>query len=142
MGREKAEKCNKTILELMDTVIFDDEQMGLLMNEIGKNIRRERMKQNLSFNELSALTGIHPSHLYKVEHGINNVGLSTILKIAIAFDLPLNKLIPMALMHQPTNGEMFDDITRGLTPASCNYLLDMARAYVTTEKSLIANKIS
>lgn len=55
--------------------------------DIGANIRAFRQKKRLSLNELSQLTGISASNLSSMELGKSSPTLSTLTKIAAAFDM-------------------------------------------------------
>jgi transcriptional regulator with XRE-family HTH domain len=55
--------------------------------DIGANIRAFRQKKKLSLNELSRLTGISASNLSSMELGKSSPTLSTLTKIAAAFDM-------------------------------------------------------
>jgi XRE family transcriptional regulator, regulator of sulfur utilization len=55
--------------------------------DIGANIRAFRQKKKLSLNELSRLTGISASNLSSMELGKSSPTLSTLTKVAAAFDM-------------------------------------------------------
>ena len=61
--------------------------MTLSEIDIGANIRAFRHKKKLSLNELSRLTGISASNLSSMELGKSSPTLSTLTKIAAAFDM-------------------------------------------------------
>ena len=61
--------------------------------KVGLRIRRERLYQKKSQVELSGLAGISQDNLSKIERGLQEPSLGTLLKIADALHLKLYDLI-------------------------------------------------
>lgn len=106
------------------TIIYDSEQLDLLIRETGKNIKNERLKRGMSIVELSMLANIDPAHLYRIECGRSKVGLEGLLKIVVAFDMPIDKIIPIAFEPKHhTASEKFREIVKPLDQKALNCLL-------------------
>jgi XRE family transcriptional regulator, regulator of sulfur utilization len=68
--------------------------------DIGANIRAFRQKKKLSLNELSRLTSISASNLSSMELGKSSPTLSTLTKIAAAFDMKPGAFLDEVLYHK------------------------------------------
>lgn len=135
MGQENKRDNNSTYDRLIDTIVYDDDKLELLVKEIGKNVRKEREKRNWSSTELSNRSNINNSHIYKIESGLGNIGIAAVLKFCIAFGISPNDLIPLDDVQKVrTNGDRFDEITRNAGVETVNFLLDMAEQVVHLNK--------
>lgn len=65
-----------------------------LIKEIGKRIKNERRKQELSQEELSFRAGIHTSYFGCIERGEKCPTVETLYKISSALNVPLTDIIP------------------------------------------------
>jgi transcriptional regulator with XRE-family HTH domain len=65
--------------------------------DLGANIRAFRQKRKLSLNELSRITGISASNLSSMELGKSSPTLSTLTKIAAAFDMKAGAFLDLVL---------------------------------------------
>lgn len=77
---------------MFDYEDYMDEYTERMLFQIAKNINTERLKQGMTVVELSDLTGITVSHLYRIEAAKRRVGLSTLLKISKALQVNLGEL--------------------------------------------------
>lgn len=60
----------------------------------GDNIRKLRIEQKLSYQDLAGLVGVHPSYLCKIEHGERRRVSHTILKnLASTLNVNINDLL-------------------------------------------------
>lgn len=59
---------------------------------IGKRIRSYRLQLGLSQERTAELSGCHPTYIGQVERGEKNATLESIEKIALALNVPLEKL--------------------------------------------------
>lgn len=110
--------------EYENTIIYDAEKLDLLIREAGKNIKNERLKRQMSILELSMMTNIDVTHLYRIESGQSKVGIEGLLKIVVAFDMPLDKIIPIAYApREYSASERFREIIKPLDQTSINCLL-------------------
>lgn len=60
------------------------------MEEIAKRFKELRMQQNLTLKELSEKTGLSISFLSQVERGTSSLAITSLKKIADAFNVPIN----------------------------------------------------
>ncbi|MCX5712134.1 MAG: helix-turn-helix transcriptional regulator [Candidatus Omnitrophica bacterium] len=61
--------------------------------ELGMAIRRRRHKLNLSQEDFADKANIHRTYVSSIELGKVDVGIGVVYKIAVALDIPLNKLL-------------------------------------------------
>lgn len=62
----------------------------------GQEMRRHRLKQDLSQEDLGHKAGLHATYIGDVERGERNLSLGNILKIARALDVPAAGLVRAA----------------------------------------------
>ena len=62
---------------------------------LAKNIKIERIKENITQQELANRAGLSRDTISQIERGIANPTLETIISIAKALNVDLNKLIPL-----------------------------------------------
>lgn len=62
---------------------------------LAKNIKIERVKENITQQELANRAGLSRDTISQIERGIANPTLETIILIANALNVDLNKLIPL-----------------------------------------------
>lgn len=58
-----------------------------------KNLRRERVERRLSIADVARRAELNKDHLGRIERGLSDVSLSTILRLASALDLDPGALI-------------------------------------------------
>jgi len=58
----------------------------------GKNVRKQREKQNLSQEKLAELCNLHRTYIGGIERGERNVSLENIQKVADALDVKISEL--------------------------------------------------
>ena len=63
----------------------------ILLN-FGKRVREERLKQNLSQEELAEKAGVHRTYIGMIERAEKNITLTNIEKIALALGIEIPKL--------------------------------------------------
>lgn len=61
----------------------------IIVKNIAKNIKEQRLEKGVSCLELSERTGIDLSHIYRIEKGTRKVGLDALLRISIALDISI-----------------------------------------------------
>jgi len=61
--------------------------------QIGNNIRKYRLKKNLTQLDLAAASGFEESSIGRLENGKTNPTIKTLLKIASALDVKLQDLV-------------------------------------------------
>ncbi|HFS5871816.1 TPA: helix-turn-helix domain-containing protein [Citrobacter werkmanii] len=82
-----------------------------LILSIGPVVKKCRELRTLTLQELSAKTGFTKSYLSRIENGQRDPTLSSLKKISLALDVPLNILI---LLSDDSTDDMFMDINNSL----------------------------
>jgi len=68
--------------------------MGKSINvKFGERIREERLKRNLSQEELAARAGVHRTYIGMIERAEKNITLENIEKLAKALGVPIEELL-------------------------------------------------
>lgn len=68
--------------------------MGKSINvKFGEKIREERLKRNLSQEELAARAGVHRTYIGMIERAEKNITLENIEKLAKALGVPIEELV-------------------------------------------------
>ena len=68
--------------------------MGKSINvKFGERIREERLKRNLSQEELAARAGVHRTYIGMIERAEKNITLGNIEKLAKALGVPIEELV-------------------------------------------------
>lgn len=68
--------------------------MGESINvRFGKKVREERLKRNLSQEELAARAGVHRTYIGMIERAEKNITLENIEKIAKALGVHIEELV-------------------------------------------------
>lgn len=66
----------------------------LLLQKLGKNIRRERVARKLTQEKLSELSGMDITNLQRIEAGKYNTKILTLIRLKEAMDVDWDQLIP------------------------------------------------
>ncbi|WP_437708910.1 helix-turn-helix transcriptional regulator [Sorangium sp. So ce448] len=61
---------------------MDDPRLQEVLNFIGANVRRIRLKRGMTQQELADAAGVGLRNLKKVEHAQTNVGVAVLVKLA------------------------------------------------------------
>ena len=61
--------------------------------KLGENIRKERLKQGLTIEDLAFKAGISPNYLGKIERAQTKLSLDTLIKISNALNLTADPLL-------------------------------------------------
>ena len=64
-----------------------------ILVKFGKRVREERMKQQLSQEEVAARAGLHRTYIGMIERAEKNITLTNIQKIANALGLSVRELV-------------------------------------------------
>ena len=78
-------------------LVYDEEQLKNLIINIGKNVKVERESKIYSISQLFERSNISSLHLCRIEKGTNPISVSTLIKISIALNIPVTRLIPETL---------------------------------------------
>ena len=65
-----------------------------LLKEFGKNLKKMRVEKGFSTRKFAIEADIAASSLGRLEAGLTNPSLTTLLKLADALQVDLNKLVP------------------------------------------------
>lgn len=125
-----------TMSESAGTFIFSKEEIDLVLHEIGKNVRKYRMKYNLSIDKLADLAGITKGTLYKVEKGSTGIGLVVLLKISYVLQIPISDFVPFSYSEakdRKSLGETIDDICCGMPKETELFILNFVKNFVKHE---------
>jgi len=63
-----------------------------ILVSFGKKVKEERVKRNLSQEELAAKAGVHRTYIGMIERAEKNITLENIEKIAIALNIDIKNL--------------------------------------------------
>jgi len=64
----------------------------LVLLNFGNKVREERLKRNLSQEELAERAGVHRTYIGMIERAEKNITLSNIEKIALALEIEISQL--------------------------------------------------
>jgi len=59
----------------------------------GNRVKQIRLKKKLSQAELAQILGLHHTYISGIERGVRNMSLKNIEKIAMALEVPIEKLV-------------------------------------------------
>lgn len=80
---------------------------------VGRRIREERLKRDISQQELAALVQIKASNLSNIERGAGHAGLNTFIKIIAALDTTPGQLLQDLLPREkPENCRVLKGVTK------------------------------
>jgi transcriptional regulator with XRE-family HTH domain len=65
----------------------------LILEKFGQKVREERLKQNLSQEELAVKAGVHRTYIGMIERAEKNITLINIEKISKALGVNISKLL-------------------------------------------------
>lgn len=133
---EKRKRMNYTVVnnkfftkDLIDSPIYNEELMENVMVGIAQNIWVEMDKQRMTIRGLAELSNVNYSQLTKIFNNKGRIGLASLIKIAAALHVSPSELFPYDQNRRKTNGQRFDEITKGMDLASVNFLLDICAGY-------------
>ena len=64
-----------------------------ILKKFGQKVRGERLKQNLSQEELAAKAGVHRTYIGMIERAEKNITLLNIEKVSKALGISISKLL-------------------------------------------------
>lgn len=111
---------------LVDSPIYDDEQMKAILDGIAQNIWQKMDAKGMTVRALADVAGTTGCNLSKIFNYKASIGLKTLIKVAYALGVSPTELFPYELNRRKTNGDRFEEITNNLDITSINYLLDQA----------------
>ena len=66
-----------------------------ILQKFGQKVRKERLKQNLSQEELATKAGVHRTYIGMIERAEKNITLLNIEKISKALGISISKLMEL-----------------------------------------------
>lgn len=99
---------------------------------LGENIKRERLKLNLTQDQLSEKLDISTSYLGRIERGERNLPLDTLFKIATIFNVSIDYLLRGFVIsdNELTSSEI-DKLLKSLSSNEMNLILNMIKLMIS-----------
>ena len=72
----------------------------------GKILREYRIKNNLTQNQVSELTGLEPRHISQIERGLSKGSIDTLLKLCNAY-----KITPDVILYDLLDDEIKNSVS-------------------------------
>lgn len=116
-------------MSYIESAIYNDEEMQRIFDGIAQNIRIQMDKEHISLRDLEMRSGVCFSHLSRMFNGRSRIGLDALIRIAAAFEMSPTDFFPYDRNQRMTNGQKFDEITKGMDLKSSNFLLEMCVSY-------------
>lgn len=69
--------------------VYDDKYINSLIEEISKLLKEERLKKGYTLNQMAQMANINPSQLSKIENCDSKMGITSLVKIMLALDMPV-----------------------------------------------------
>ena len=120
-----------------------DEEVKVLLQEVSRKIRKERLRRGLSMARLAEIANLSVSHISKVEAEQCEIGLRALLKIATALGMEVTELLPDELTAIPkmqTHGEKFEAIMQGANQQTIEFVLKMSEHMATALNENVSYK--
>lgn len=119
----------------IDSIVYDDEKMQVLLKEINKRLKEARIKRNISRARLAELSNLTTNYIFKMENNQCEVGLKSLLKISMALGITPEEFLPVENPERViTNGDRFEQIVADADVRTINYLLKQAEQMVEFQK--------
>lgn len=114
--------------DLLDSICTNDDLLEAALKNIGKRLKEERLRQNISVSNLSKLSHVSESTIYRYERGGNSIELQVLIKIVPALKLDIAKVISINdIAKEETAGETFSYIVRGQSKKHIKFLLEIIK---------------
>ena len=116
-------------ISFLDSAIYNEDEMQRIFDGITQNIRIQMDKEHVSLRDLEMRSGVCFSHLSRLFNGRSRIGLDALIRIAAAFEMSPTDFFPYDRNQRMTNGQKFDEITRGMDLKSSNFILEQCVSY-------------
>ena len=100
-----------------------------LTHQIGKNIRKMRLQQDLSQESLALSAGMHPAYFGRLERGEKCPTIDTLYKICNALNISIYELLDFQ-EEKPKQSSALYKIEKALKNLSINQQEDMAEIII------------
>ncbi len=67
--------------------------MDAALTRLARNVRAARLGASLTQEDLSGLSGVHPTEVSRIEHGERDVRISTVARLAAALNMTPGQLL-------------------------------------------------
>lgn len=138
-------KSKLTDDRMIDSICTSDERLEDFLMEIGRRLKKERIKKGYSVSELSQLSGVAATIIYRIESSTNPVGLRSLLRLMWSLNVSPAQLIPFdEYAHSKTFGDVIEEMTSNLSPKQKQYLLKVIMTdigFLNADSSLIKSDI-
>jgi XRE family transcriptional regulator, regulator of sulfur utilization len=99
-----------------------------IYRDVGARIRARRLHQELTLDDLSELTGLHPAYIGQVERGQKKASVVMLAVIARSLGVGAEKLFaPSGALRAATLGHLIDAASRGNTSKERKVILEVIR---------------
>lgn len=138
-------KSKLTDDRMIDSICTSDERLEDLLTEIGRRLKEERIKKGFSVSELSQVSGVAATIIYRIESSINPVGLRSLLKLMWSLNVSPDQLIPFdEYAHSKNFGDVIEEMCCNLSPMQKQYLLKIIKTdigFLNADSNLIKSDI-
>ena len=94
---------------------------------VGERIRRFRIEQKLSQEELAFASDLHPAYIGKVERGDKCPTVETLYKIANGLKIPLHKLLDISSGTEVQDSDAYHRIQEAIADLNVNDMMKVAQ---------------
>jgi transcriptional regulator with XRE-family HTH domain len=84
---------------------IDYQTMGLIYVEIGRRIKKARLNQNLTQQDLSNRINLSRTSITNLEKGFQKVTLHTLFEISLALKVDVHSLLPNLYFREASLGK-------------------------------------
>ncbi|WP_315080642.1 helix-turn-helix transcriptional regulator [uncultured Clostridium sp.] len=109
----------------------------MIYEKLGNNIKLERLRLNLTQEQLSEKLDISTSYLGRIERGERNVPLDTLIRLAGILNVSIDYLLRDSIHKNNTDVLNYEinQLISGLSDSEQNVILDMVRLMVSHFKN-------
>ncbi|MCT4566552.1 MAG: helix-turn-helix domain-containing protein [Maledivibacter sp.] len=97
------------------------------LNIMGKRIREERVKRNLTIEQLSELIDVSPSFLGLVERGSRGLSIEKLASVAEAFDISIDSLLKVDSSSAITKYDTVKSLLYNLNDSEFHFIENMIK---------------
>lgn len=97
------------------------------LNLMGKRIREERIKRNLTIEQLSELIDLSPSFLGLVERGVRGLSIEKLITVAEVFDISIDSLLKTDSSKEATKYDTVKSLLYNLDDTEFNFISNIIK---------------
>ena len=110
---------------IIDSICTNEDTLKATMQEIVRRIEYYIQLKGYTVTEVSQVSGVSTSVLYRMQKDATKIGLETLLKLLWALDVRPEKIIPLYNSTEFTYSERFEELTKCLSIKQKDYLLTL-----------------